>query len=98
MYAGLNGISLSGLFFVYTHSALASAFVVTAGMFGAMSLYGMFTRRDLTGLGSYLFMALIGLILASIVSVFWHNTVFGTIVNYAGVLIFVGLPPTTRRC
>lgn len=91
VYAALNGVSLSGLFYVYTHATLAGAFVVTAGMFGAMSLYGLFTRRDLSGWGSLLFMALIGLILASIVSVFWHNSAFATMLNYAGVLIFVGL-------
>lgn len=91
LYSALNGVTLSGLFYVYTHQALASAFVVTAGMFGAMSLYGMFTRRDLSGWGSYLFMALVGLVLASIVSLFWSNSTLVTIINYAGVLIFVGL-------
>jgi len=91
VYAAMNGVTLSGLFYVYTQSTLAGAFVVTAGMFGAMSLYGMFTRRDLSGWGSMLFMALIGLILASIVSLFWLNSAFATIVNFAGVLIFVGL-------
>lgn len=91
LYSALNGITLSGIFYVYAQSSIASAFVVTAGMFGAMSLYGMFTRRDLTAMGSLLFMALIGLILASVVSVFWRNTLFATIINYVGVLIFVGL-------
>jgi FtsH-binding integral membrane protein len=91
IYAAMTGVTLSGLFYVYTQATLAGAFVVTAGMFGAMSLYGMFTRRDLSGWGSMLFMALIGLILAMIVSVFWHNSVFATLVNFAGVLIFVGL-------
>jgi hypothetical protein len=60
-------------------------------MFGATSLWGMFTRRDITGWGSYLFMALIGLILASVVSIFWHNNALTTLITYAGVLIFVGL-------
>jgi FtsH-binding integral membrane protein len=91
VYAALNGLSLSGIFYVYTHATLAGAFVVTAGMFGAMSLYGMFTRRDLSGWGSVLFMALVGLVLASIVSLFWHNSALATVINYAGVLIFVGL-------
>ena len=91
VYAAMNGVTLSGLFYVYTQSTLAGAFVVTAGMFGAMSLYGMFTRRDLSGWGSMLFMALIGLILAMIVSLFWHNGAFATLINFAGVLIFVGL-------
>jgi FtsH-binding integral membrane protein len=91
VYSALNGLTLSVLFLAYAHATLAGAFVVTAGMFGAMSLYGMFTRRDLTGMGSFLFMALIGLILASVVSIFWRNTVLATLINYAGVLIFVGL-------
>jgi FtsH-binding integral membrane protein len=91
LYSALNGLTLSAIFLAYAHATLASAFVVTAGMFGAMSLYGMFTRRDLTGMGSFLFMALIGLILASLVSLFWHNSMLVTLINYAGVLIFVGL-------
>lgn len=90
-YSALNGLTLAGLFLIYTGASLSSAFVVTAGTFGAMSLYGMFTRRDLTALGSLLFMALIGLILASIVSLFWRSGMLQTIINYAGVLIFVGL-------
>jgi uncharacterized protein len=91
LYSALNGLTLSVIFLAYAHATLAGAFVVTAGMFGAMSLYGMFTRRDLTGMGSFLFMALIGLILASLVSLFWHNSLLVTLINYAGVLIFVGL-------
>jgi FtsH-binding integral membrane protein len=91
LYSALNGLTLSGLFFRFAHATLASAFVVTAGMFGAMSLYGMFTRRDLTAWGGMLFMALVGLVLASFVSIFWHNGVFNALINYAGVLIFVGL-------
>lgn len=90
-YSALNGLTLAGLFLIYTGASLSSAFVVTAGTFGAMSLYGMFTRRDLTALGSLLFMALIGLILASVVSLFWRSGMLQTIINYAGVLIFVGL-------
>ena len=91
LYAALNGVTLSVIFFAYTKSSLASTFLVTAGAFGAMSLYGYVTKRDLTRLGSILFMALIGLILASLVNVFWHNPMLYWIVSYAGVLIFVGL-------
>src|SRR4051794_34015247 len=91
LYAALNGLTLSGLLLIYTHATIASAFLVTAGMFGAMSVYGMVTRRDLSGWGSVLFMGLIGLILASVVSIFWHNTVLTVLINYVGVLIFVGL-------
>ena len=91
LYSALNGLTLSAIFVVYAHATLASAFVITAGMFAAMSLFGFITRKDLSGLGSILFMALIGLILASIVSLFWRNSMLATIINYAGVLIFVGL-------
>jgi FtsH-binding integral membrane protein len=91
LYSGLNGLTLSGILLVYTGATVASAFVVTAGMFGAMSVYGFVTKRDLSGMGSILFMALIGLILASVVSLFWRNDVLTTIINYAGVVIFAGL-------
>jgi FtsH-binding integral membrane protein len=64
---------------------------VTAGMFGSVSAYGYFTKRDLSGLGSFLFMALIGLLLASVVNIFWANSALYWIITYAGVLIFVGL-------
>ena len=91
LYSALNGLTLSVLFLAYAHATLASAFVISAGMFGAMSVFGFVTKRDLSGLGSMLFMALIGLILASVVSMFWRNSMLTTIINYAGVLIFVGL-------
>ena len=91
LYSALNGLTLSAIFVVYAHATLASAFVITAGMFAAMSVFGFVTRKNLSGLGSILFMALIGLILASVVSVFWRNSMLATIINYAGVLIFVGL-------
>jgi FtsH-binding integral membrane protein len=91
IYSGLNGLTLSAIFVIYTKASLASTFVVTAGTFGAMSLYGFVTKRDLTSLGSMLFMALIGLVLASLVNLFLHNETLYWIVTYAGVLIFVGL-------
>src|ERR1700722_10618602 len=69
-YAALNGLTLAGIFLIYTHAALGSAFVITAAMFGAMSLYGFLTGKDLSGLGGLLFMGLIGLIIASVVSMF----------------------------
>ena len=91
IYAAINGIVLSGMFLVYTHAAIASAFVVTAGMFAATSLWGYLTRRDLTSFGGFLFMGLIGLIIASIVSIFWHPTMLTVLINYIGVFIFMGL-------
>jgi hypothetical protein len=91
LYAALNGITLAGIFLIYTHSTLASAFVISAGTFGAMSVFGMVTKKDLTGMGRILFMALIGLIIASVVSFFWHSSALQVLINYVGVFIFVGL-------
>lgn len=91
VYAALNGITLAGIFLVYTHAVLFTAFLVAAGMFGAMTVYGIVTHRDLSGLGSLLFMGLVGVILASVVSIFWHNTMLAVIINYVAVAVFVGL-------
>ncbi len=91
IYATINGILFSSIFLVYTSASIASTFFVTAGMFGAVSLYGFVTKRDLTSVGSFSFMALIGLVLASIVNWFFKNPVFYWIVTYAGIAIFIGL-------
>lgn len=91
VYAGLNGLTLSILFLVYTQASLTSTFFVTAGTFGAMSVYGYTTKRDLTSLGSICLMGLFGLILASVVNLFLHNGTVYWIVTYGGILIFVGL-------
>lgn len=90
-YAVLNGVTLSLIFLVYTAGSIASTFLVTAGTFAIMSAYGYYTKRDLTTLGNLLFMALIGLVLASVVNIFWQNSTLMWITTYAGVLIFVGL-------
>jgi FtsH-binding integral membrane protein len=90
-YAMLNGLTFSAIFLAYTAESVAGTFFVTAGMFGSVSAYGYFTKRDLSGLGSFLFMALIGLLLASVVNIFWANSALYWIITYAGVLIFVGL-------
>lgn len=91
VYSGLNGVTLAPIFLVYTGSSIASAFAVSAGMFVAMSVYGMVTKRDLTSLGSFLFMGLIGLLLAMLVNVFLKNTMMDLIISCVGVLIFTGL-------
>jgi FtsH-binding integral membrane protein len=91
LYSALTGLTLSAIFVIYTLPSISGTFVATAATFGAMSVYGMVTKRDLTGLGSILFMALIGLIIASIVNIFWANSTLYWIITYAGVLIFVGL-------
>lgn len=91
LYAALNGATLSIIFLAYTAESIATTFFVTGGTFAAMSLYGMVTKRDLTTMGNLLFMALIGLILASVVNMFWANSTLYWITTYAGILIFVGL-------
>jgi len=90
-YAVMNGLTLASIFLLYTGGSIASTFFVTAGTFGAMSAYGYYTKRDLTSLGGFLLMALIGLIIASLVNLFWQNEALYWVSTYAGVLIFVGL-------
>lgn len=91
LYAGLNGVTFSFIFLAYTASSIASAFLVTAGTFGAMSLYGYTTKKDLTSWGSFLFMGLIGIVIASLVNLFLQSEAVYWVTTYAGVLIFVGL-------
>jgi len=90
-YSALTGLTLSMIFLAYTEASLASTFFVTAGTFGIMSAYGYFTKRDLTGLGSFLMMGLIGIVLASLVNMFFQNSMVYWITTYIGILIFVGL-------
>jgi FtsH-binding integral membrane protein len=90
-YAAVMGISLSTILFLYTGTSIAMTFFVTAATFGAMSLWGYTTNRDLTGMGSFLFMGLIGLILASLANLFFHSTQLQFVVSVIGVLIFTGL-------
>jgi uncharacterized protein len=91
LYAALMGLTLSVIFLAYTLPSIAGTFLATAGTFGATSIYGYVTKRDLTRLGSLLFMALIGLIIASVVNIFLANSTLYWIITYAGVAIFVGL-------
>ena len=91
LYSALNGLTLSIIFIAYTQASIASTFMVTAGTFGAMSVYGFVTKRDLTKLGSLLFMALIGFLIASLVNMFLRSPAMYWILTYVGVLIFVGL-------
>jgi uncharacterized protein len=87
----LMGVSLSLLLFRYTGASIARTFFVTAAAFGALSLYGYTTKRDLTAMGKFLFMGLIGLILAGLVNMIWPSGTLGFIISAAGVLIFSGL-------
>jgi len=91
LYSALTGLTLASIFLVYTYASIASTFVVTAGMFGVMSLYGYTTKRDLSGFGNMLFMALIGILIASLVNFWLKSTALMWAVNYIGVIVFVGL-------
>ena len=91
VYAVLNGVTFSTLFYVYTMGSLASTFFITAGTFGVMSAVGFFIKKDLSSMGKILLMALIGIIIATVVNVFLGSQGLDLIVTYLGVLIFVGL-------
>jgi hypothetical protein len=90
-YSALNGLTLAPIFLVYTETSIATTFAITAGTFGAMSIFGYVTRQDLSKFGSFLFMALIGLILCALVNLFLHNSMLDMCISFAGVLIFIGL-------
>jgi FtsH-binding integral membrane protein len=91
VYSALNGVTLSAIFLMYTRASIASTFFITAGTFGAMSIYGYTTKRDLTSWGSFLFMGLIGIVLASLVNLFFHSEAIYWVVTYCGIIVFVGL-------
>lgn len=91
VYSALNGVTLSGIVLAYSNATLGGTFLVTAVMFGAMSLYGMFTQTDLTRFGSLLMMALIGIIIASLVNLFMQSPVLMWMISYLGVALFCGL-------
>ncbi len=90
-YALINGITLSSIFLRYTTTSIGATFMIAAGMFGAMAVYGLVTKRDLSGLGSFMFMGLIGIILASIVNFFMQSNLLHLAISGIGVLVFVGL-------
>ena len=90
-YSVLNGAMLSSIFLVYEPMVIAKVFFITAGTFGAMAVYGYTTKKDLTSMGKILFMALIGLIIATVVNMFLKSPVFDYILSYIGVAIFIGL-------
>ena len=91
LFAVVNGLMLFPIFFIYTGASIAKTFFICSGVFGAMSVYGYFTSQDLTKWGTYLIMALFGLIICSIVNIFLKSTAMEWIVSGAGVLIFIGL-------
>lgn len=91
VYSALNGITLTPLLYAYTSASLAGAFISTAAMFASVSIYGLVTKRDLSGVGSFCFMGLIGMIVAMIVNMFLMSGVLNLVVNLVGVVVFVGL-------
>jgi len=91
VYSGLMGILLSGIFIAYAHASIATAFITSAAMFGALALYGTVTKRSLAGVGQFAFMGLIGVVIASIVGIFWQNDMFQFILSVCGVVVFTGL-------
>ena len=91
LYAASNGVVFSTIFLLYTAASIASTFFVCAATFTACSLYGMATRRDLTSLGGFMNMGLIGIIIASLVNLFFRSSAMSMIISYVGVLVFVGL-------
>ena len=91
LYSLLTGLTLSSIFIVYPIGSIANAFITTAGMFLAMSIYGTVTKRDLTGMGNFLFMGLIGIIIASIVNIFLGSSMMDFVISVVGVIVFTGL-------
>jgi uncharacterized protein len=90
-YSALTGVTFAMVLLAYTSESVATTFFVTAGMFGALALYGTTTSRSLAGMGQFLFMGLIGVVLASVVGIFWHNDAFQFVLSFIGVIVFTGL-------
>jgi len=91
LYSGLNGVTLSVVLLAYTGESVTTTFVVTAGMFGALALFGSTTTRSLAGVGQFLMMGLVGIILASIVGLFWRSDALQFLISVVGVVVFTGL-------
>jgi FtsH-binding integral membrane protein len=91
IYSALVGVTSSVVLLVFTGASIAQTFIITAGMFGATALFGTVTKRSLAGLGHFMFMGLIGLVLASIVGIFWHNDALQFVISVVGVIVFTGL-------
>lgn len=91
VYAGLMGLSLSSIFLVFTGQSITRVFFITSSVFAAMSLYGYTTKRDLTGMGSFLFMGVIGIVIASLVNMFLKSSAMQFVISVIGVIVFTGL-------
>ncbi len=91
VYAAVNGLTMSSIFVAYTSTSIASTFLITSGMFCAMSLYGYLTRSDLSSWGSFLFMGLVGVVIASLVNIFLQSSMLSWVMSVCGVIVFTGL-------
>ncbi len=91
LYSGMNGLTIAPILLMYTAQSVATTFFVTAGMFGAMSLYGLMTKKDLTSWGSLLFMGLIGMVIAMVVNIFLQSSMMSFVISGVGVVLFTGL-------
>jgi len=91
LYSALNGVTLSIILLAYTGASIATAFITTSAMFGALALYGTIAKRSLAGVGQFAFMGLIGVIIASIVGIFWQNDMLQFVISVCGVVVFTGL-------
>src|SRR5437763_819526 len=91
VYSILTGVTISFVLLAFTGESVATTFVVSAGMFGALALFGTMTRRNLQGLRQFLFMGLVGVVLASVVGIFWHNDGLQFLISFIGVIVFTGL-------
>jgi uncharacterized protein len=91
VYSFLNGLTLSVIFFAYTQASIVQAFLTAAGMFGAMSVYGLVTKKDLTSWGSFFFMGLIGIVICSLVNIFLRSNGLSFVISIIGVFVFLGL-------
>jgi uncharacterized protein len=91
LYSALTGVTFSFVLLAFTGESIATTFLVTAGMFGALALYGTVTQRSLAGIGQFLFMGLVGVVLASLVGIFWHSDALQFVITFVGVIVFTGL-------
>jgi len=91
LYSALVGVTSSLVLLVFTGASITQVFIITGGMFGATAVFGTITKRSLAGMGHFMFMGLIGLILASIVGIFWHNSALQFVISIVGVIVFTGL-------
>ena len=91
LYSALVGVTTSVILFIYTASSIASTFAITAGMFGAMAVFGTITKRSLAGVGQFMFMGLIGLIIAMVVNIFMANSALDFVISVVGIIVFTGL-------